>query len=143
MMMPKRRFVATVCSVFCSASLTYESPFFFVFRGVLPCLMPIHTLYPERQSKAFLGAYLLGLRVEVAKLAEAPHLSDWGPDRNRSKGKVQYGLGFVFLVFDIAGKKKALQGLFIMVIHTIVIFGHIWHPLQERPNLDCQCRILC
>lgn len=78
--------------------------------------------------------------VEVAKLAEDPHLSDWGPDRNRSKGKVQYGLGFVFLVFDIAGKKKALQGLLIMVIHTIVIFGH---TLKEIPNLDFQCRILC
>lgn len=28
---PKRRFVATVCSVFCSADLTYGSPFSFAF----------------------------------------------------------------------------------------------------------------
>ena len=76
----KRRFVATVCSVFCSASLTYESPFFFVFRGVLPCPMPIHTLYPERPSKASLGASLFALRIEVAKRAKALHSLGWWPD---------------------------------------------------------------
>lgn len=114
MRLSKRRFVATVCSVFCSvfcsASLTYESPFFFVFRGVLPCPMPIHTLYSERPSKAFLGAYPFALRIEVAKRAKALHSLGWWPDRAMTNGKGPYGPDFVFWYFRINLIRKSLPG---------------------------------